>query len=312
MTLKEIIRLESASRDDLVVDRYDFGKEDGKKVAIVSGLRGDELMSLFVTSQLIAFLKQKEEKYPDFFNGLISIVPSVNHYAFNIDEKYFPLDKTSITRMFPGYDGGETTQRIAHKLFEAIKDYDYGIRISSGFRNVFQIPHIKLYETEFLKEETVNLAAEFGLKYIHIVPPVPFDTVTLAYNWELWGAKSFIMHGGACGALDGIEAERMINSILRFLSKSGIINYKLTDEYKSVYIKNEHIVNLKTSYAGIFFSYVKTGSIVKEGQNLGVIYDALNGSVLEYIIAPFSGVVFAYLHTSLIFENTTAVVLCAK
>lgn len=312
MTTKELIRLESASREDLVVNSYNFGKDGGKKVAIVSGLRGDELMSLFVASQLINFLKTKEEKNPDFFNGLISVVPSVNHYGFNIHEKYWPIDKTSLTRMFPGYNEGETTQRIAYRLFEAIKDYDYGIRISTGFRNMFQIPHIKLYKTDFLKEETKNSAQNFGLKYVQLEEPAPFDTVTLAYNWELWGASSFVMHGGATGHIDELEARKMVNAILRFLYKEGIINYGITDEYSPIYIDHNDIINLKSAKAGIFFSHVKTGEIVKEGQNLGVVYDAMDGSILQNIVAPEDGVVFAYLHTSLIFENTAAVALAIK
>jgi hypothetical protein len=33
--------------------------------------------------------------------------------------------------MFPGYDAGETTQRIAAGVFEKIKDYEYGIQFAS-------------------------------------------------------------------------------------------------------------------------------------------------------------------------------------
>lgn len=313
MNKRLLFSLDSASREDLNVHSYEFGdKGVGNSVAIVSGLRGDELMPLYVTSRLIEFLKRKEKKYPNFFNGHVAIIPSVNHYAFNIGERYWPLDKTAITRMFPGYEHGETAQRMAYWLFEALKNYDYGIRLSTGYRNVFQIPHIKLYETEFLKPQSVANASYFGLKYIHLTPPTPFDTVTIAYNWELWEVSSYVLHGGACGMIDNLEAERMINAILRFLSKTGVINYALTDEYYPIHIEDKNLVNLKTSRAGIFFPYIKTGDIVKEGQLLGVVHDSLEGDIIESIIAPFAGVVFAYMSGSLIFQNTTAVVLATK
>ncbi len=308
-----LLRLDSASREDLKVHSYDFGdKNSGKKVAILSGLRGDELQSLFVTSRLIHFLKQQEEQNPNFLNGYISIIPSVNHYAFNIDERYWPLDKTAITRMFPGYADGETTQRIAHTLFENLKGYDFGIRLSTGYRNVFQIPHIKLYETDFLMPETKAYASYFGLKYIHTTPPSPFDTVTIGYNWELWGVHSYVFHGGACGAIDDLEALNMLNALIRFLSKIGVINYEMSEAYLPVQIQDTHLLKLKTSRAGIFFPYVKTGDVVNKGQLLGEIFDTLEGDVIERIVAPVTGVVFAYTHGSLIFQNAAAVILAKK
>lgn len=40
----------------------------------------------------------------------------------NIKKRFWPTDNTDINRMFPGYDLGETTQRIAAGVFEVIKD----------------------------------------------------------------------------------------------------------------------------------------------------------------------------------------------
>ena len=35
------------------------------------------------------------------------------------------MDKTDINRMFPGYANGETTQRIAAAVFEALNGFEY-------------------------------------------------------------------------------------------------------------------------------------------------------------------------------------------
>ena len=40
-----------------------------------------------------------------------------------IKKRFWSIDNTDINRMFPGYDKGETTQRIAAGIFEKIKDY---------------------------------------------------------------------------------------------------------------------------------------------------------------------------------------------
>lgn len=48
----------------------------------------------------------------------------------NIHKRFWPVDNTDVNRMFSGYDKGETTQRIAADIFEAVSGYDYGIQLA--------------------------------------------------------------------------------------------------------------------------------------------------------------------------------------
>ena len=36
----------------------------------------------------------------------------------NVGKRFFPVDNTDINRMFPGYDKGETTQRLADGVLQ--------------------------------------------------------------------------------------------------------------------------------------------------------------------------------------------------
>lgn len=51
----------------------------------------------------------------------------------NIHKRFWPVDNTDVNRMFPGYDKGETTQRIAAGIFETVSGYDYGIQLASFY-----------------------------------------------------------------------------------------------------------------------------------------------------------------------------------
>ena len=55
----------------------------------------------------------------------ILIIPSCNPYSLNIQKRFWPIDNTDINRMFPGYDLGETTQRIADGVFREIMETLY-------------------------------------------------------------------------------------------------------------------------------------------------------------------------------------------
>ena len=61
------------------------------------------------------------------------MIPAANAFSMNIHKRFWPVDNTNVNRMFPGYDKGETTQRIAADIFEAVSSYDYGIQLASFY-----------------------------------------------------------------------------------------------------------------------------------------------------------------------------------
>jgi predicted deacylase len=139
MIRQTLFRLASPSRDDFRVDAFRFGVASGKaktSVAIVAGLNGHELAQMHAAAQLVNFLKQREEADADFITGDIIIVPAVNTFGFNMGERHWPLDKTDINAMFPGFDQGETSQRIAHHLFEQIKEVEWGVELEDRREHV--------------------------------------------------------------------------------------------------------------------------------------------------------------------------------
>lgn len=77
------------------------------------------------------------------------VISSVNPYSMNIGKRFWPTDNTDINRMFPGYDKGETTQRIAAGIFEAIQGYRFGIQLSSFYIPGNFTPHVRMMKTGF-------------------------------------------------------------------------------------------------------------------------------------------------------------------
>lgn len=60
-----------------------------------------------------------------------------------------------------------------------IKDFKYGVQLASYYLPGNFIPHIHMIKTGF---EDVDDARLFGLPYIMVNDPKPFDTVLLNYN----------------------------------------------------------------------------------------------------------------------------------
>ena len=131
---KEILySLKSPYRDSLDVVGYRFGSGE-KSVAIVGAIRGNEVQQMYICSQLIQVFQKLEQENRFAENMELLVIPCVNYYSMNIGKRFWPMDNTDINRMFPGYDLGETTQRIADGLFQKLQGYTYGIQLTSFYQ----------------------------------------------------------------------------------------------------------------------------------------------------------------------------------
>ena len=95
----------------------------------------------------------------------ILIIPSCNPYSMNIQKRFWSVDNTDINRMFPGYDLGETTQRIADGVFKEIMGYQYGIQFTSFYMPGEFMPHVRMMDEGYSKIET---ALKFEMPYVVI------------------------------------------------------------------------------------------------------------------------------------------------
>ena len=170
-------------RDDMPILGFRFGKGD-KAACIVGPTRGNEIQQLYICSQLVKELSRLEKTGAILNNNEILVIPTINQFSINVEKRFWAMDKSDINRMFPGDVKGETTQRIAAGVFEAVKGYSYGIQFASFHTPGEFIPHVRMMETG---HESISLANLFGLPYVLTKKPHPFDTGTLNYCWQLIG-----------------------------------------------------------------------------------------------------------------------------
>lgn len=294
-----LYELKSLYRDNMRITGIKFG-EGEKSAVIVGGVRGNEVQQMFVCSKLVQKLQKLEEQGKIVEGKSILVVPAINPYSINVEKRFWPTDNTDINRMFPGYNLGETTQRIAAGFFEAVQGYEYGIHFASNYISGKFVPHVRVMETGWEDQES---ASDFGLKYTVIRKPRPYDTTTLAYNWQVWETKSFSLFTNQTDTIDMEDAKEMVNAVLNFLNNKGIIEFKNHKGYISSVIDEEHMLSIKSTSAGIFQNLVRTNQSVRRGQVLAHILDPFDGSIKEEILAPENGIIFFVHSKSLAFAN---------
>ena len=308
MKVKTIYEIKALYRDNLRVTGYEFGK--GKKsVCVVGSMRGNEVQQLYACSQLIKRLKAMEAEGKIKNGHKILVIPSVNPYSMNIKKRFWPTDNTDINRMFPGYDLGETTQRIAAGVFEAIKDFKYGMQFASFYMPGRFTPHIRMMKAGY---ENVDLAKEFGMPYVVLRNTRPYDTTTLNYNWQIWETNAFSIYTTTTSHIDKKSAADAVRSILQFLSKEGIVEYYGHDGYISMVVEDTDMVPVRTKSSGIFEGNVEVGDEVEKGQILARIMDPYEGEVVESIVSPVDGIVFFAHDDPLTYANTAVYKLIVR
>ncbi len=295
-----LFEMKSPYRDSFKIKGFWFG-EGEKTVAIVGAMRGDEIQQQYICARLVESLKDIERRGLLADDVSVLIIPSCNPFSMNVSHRFWAMDNTDINRMFPGYDKGETTQRIAAAIFEVLKNFKFGMQLASFYMPGDFVPHIRLLQTGF---EDVEDAKLFGLPYVTTRKPLPFDTTLLNYNWQIWETKAFSIYAGQTNYVENATSAQTIDAILRFLQKVGVTSFKFRNAgYESIILDEGDLINVTARRAGIFYRLVGASATVEEGQALAKILDPYDASILDTVKAPVSGTVFFAHNKPLVLEH---------
>ena len=262
--------------------------------------------SCYCCSRLVARLRQLEEEGRLIPGKQILVIPCANPYSINTKKRFWCTDNTDINRMFPGYALGETTQRIAAGVFEAIKGWQYGIQFASFYMPGTFVPHIRMMDTGY---QDTELACEFGLPYVVVQKPRPFDTATLNYNWQIWGTHAFSLYTTNTVRVDEESAQQAENAVLSFMARRRLINHHPHGGYRSEVIRSADFVSVRATCSGFLQCLVRPGQRVRQDTLLARILDPYEGCVRAELRAPLPGVIAFAGDEPMAYENTAVLKL---
>jgi predicted deacylase len=300
-----LLKMTAPLRDDFAVPYHSFGPVTQRPVlALVAGLHGNELNGIFVLSRLADYLRRLSvgSQTGQGLNGRIIIVPAVNVLGVNTRSRRWPFDKTDINRMFPGYELGETTQRIANAVFQFTRTAQYRIDIHSSNTDFEEMPQVRLYEPS--DDERVS-AMLFGLAAVIQRTTDSVFTSTLGHAWHSCGGETFVIQAGRAGNLQLEHCERLFRALTAFLHHTGIVSgiQLAPEDQDSHYFPLGHTLPLISEHAGLFVSDVPVGAWLQAGDPIGQIYDAFAGERRAELRAPVSGLLSGIRRQPLLCEG---------
>ncbi len=297
---KEIIfSMNTALRGEYVIHGFSYGRGE-KSACIVGAMRGNEYQQLY-TCSLLAEKLYEIEAQGDIASGKeILLIPTLNYSSMNADKTKWISDDSDINRSFPGNPKGPATSRIAASLLERVKDYSYGVQFASFYLPGESVPHVRIMETG---KESISLANLFGMPYVLTGINRAFDSVTLNYNWQNMGTQAFSIYSATTDVIDDESARMAVSSVLRFLTRMGIIKYDCHGGYISSILREDELVSVKANESGFLRNKVDVNSEVKRGQVMAEIINPMDGSIKAEIIAPTDGISFFARKSPMVFQN---------
>lgn len=302
MKREVLYSLDTPYRQPFEIEGFRFGSGE-RACAIVGGIRGNEVQQMYTCAKLVQALTELEEQGNLQPGNEILVVPCVNRFSMNVGKRFWPLDNTDINRMFPGYDKGETTQRIAAALFEAVKDYRYGVHFTSFYLPGDFVPHVRIMDTGY---QTSSLGNLFGLPFVVMRTPKPIDTTTLNYNWQVWDANAFSVYTKETSNIDEASANQAVRAVLRYLSRVGVVKYTCHNGFLSAVVRESDMVTALTPAGGIFRACKAPGDEVRYGEMLGEILDPFTAERIAPVTSPTTGLVFFAMDKPLVLEHEVA------
>ena len=317
MIERTLFSLDVPYRDPLEVKALSFGVDvsDGilgedadldalsPALCLVAGIRGNEVQQTLICALLARKLADLEQERALAPGKCVTVIPCANPSSMGIERRFWPGDNTDVNRMFPGYDAGETTQRIAAGIFDHVRGYRYGIHFSSFYLCGDFVPHVRIMHGP---GESANHGRDFGLSFVVHHVPGSFDTTTLHYNWRLWDTEAYTFYTDKTEMADLKAAQDAVRSVLRFMAARGIL-LRATFGGKHAAELSEHaLVPVFVPSGGIFCPVVRPGDIVDSGQMLATIISTKDGSTCASLVAPCEGMVFYVARTPLANRKTLA------
>ncbi len=300
-----LLSLSLPYREKIALQRTVFEGGGGPRVAVVSGIHGDELEGLYVCHRLAAWLDALAKRRPEALLGRVELLPALNTLGLDTLERSVPVYDVDLNRSFPGHVGGLLPQRVADAAMRALAGCALAIDIHASNIYLREIPQVRISQ-EF-SERLVPMARQMNLDVIWVHGAVTVLENTIAHSLNSSGVPCLVVEMGVGMRVTKRFTEQLLTGILHSWRSLGVLAADLAlDEIEHrpllAHDGNVHYLNAETS--GLFVPEVEHWMELEQGQRLGVIVSPHAGSVLSEVRSPVNGVLFTLREYPLVYEGS--------
>lgn len=248
------------------------GATPGPVLALVAGAHGTEYASVIALERLIAAVD------PAQLSGTVLIVPLVNVPSFTkIVPHLNPVDGKNMNRMYPGRMDGTQTDRASYLITrQVVEPSDHLIDFHGGDIDENLRPYSYWNKTGRAAQDVASKAMvlAFGLDHIIITADRPSDPAASRYlenTASTRGKASITVEAGRAGTVEPDDVAALVSGSLSVMRHLKMLPGAPTPADHPVWI--DHLADVSSEQAGIFYPLVKPGSYAEAGMKLGYVTD---------------------------------------
>jgi len=275
------------------------------RVAVVSGIHGDELEGLYVCHLLAAWLEELVQRRPEALLGTVELYPALNTLGLDTLTRGLPVFDTDLNRAFPGSGTGPLPARLADAIMTALTGAALVVDIHASNIYLREIPQVRINQ-EF-QDSLVPIARRMNLDMIWLHGASTVLETTLAHSLNSRSTPCLVVEMGVGMRITPEYCEQLVAGLLAAWQDLGVLAPDL--ELPAVSHlpliaddSNVHYLNAQTS--GLFVAEAAHWTDVHRGELLGRIVSPISGSTLSEVRAPVDGVLFTLREYPLVYEGS--------
>ncbi len=276
---------------------------DGPTLTVTGGLMGTEYCGIEAASRIF------KQTQPETLNGKLVVVPVVNLSSFQFRTPWFdlqnsvtPQDGKHMNQNFPGVADGTVTERLAHALFEIVRDSDAHIDLRGGDLHESHLDHTIISVTgDAVEARSEEMAKAFGHRFL-LRRQSTTSQGTLIFETAQVGVPSIISESGLGYRKQPLEEYVLLHvrGIRNVMKSLGMIAGELERPDSQRYIYDG--LRVRAPESGIFDAFLDQGEHIVNGQQLGEIRN-LQGDTIAEVRSPTDGIIHEMLPNRLVHKG---------
>lgn len=264
-----------------------------KRIALVSGIYGDELQGQYICYEVIRRIKKDYSS----LTGFVDVYPYINPLALEAKTREIPGPELDMNELFPGAKSGAVGEYAASCLMDDIISSEDGpktefcLDIHGSDLYLKEIPQIRLNDDRV--DEIMPYASRLNTDMVWIHPSNQVKGGSLVYELNQRGVISCVTESTSAYKIDQAYGNQLVDGIFAVMKDMGIWKGEVNQIKKPMVARDSHVTYINSESSGIFIPYVDVHDKVEAGMKIGSVINVLTGTVEEKIIAPKSGMISA-------------------
>ncbi len=270
----------------------------GPRIAVVTGIHGDELEGQYVAFELAQRLR---ERLGDL-RGVVDIYPALNPLGMSAASHGVPLFDLDLDRTFPGNPNGSLNEALAAAIVADIKGANACVDIQAPDAHLRELSQVRVEEQ--FSRQLLPLAQLLNTQLVWVHSNPATQRATLAHALNTLRTRTLTVEIGESLHITADSGNWLCEGILRLVEELGGWKSSSIALPTPRVVHDDDVISVTSEAPGVFLPHVEHGSVVRRGDLLGVVADPLGADILREVLAPVGGLVFSLRAQPIVYPGT--------